>query len=80
MRVHSYIFKGDHNLYFRTVIRLDGSVPVKYGLRLNMDEKYSSVKTALSGLCGVSAHLLRLAEVTAAQIKVCILKFQVVMF
>jgi hypothetical protein len=45
-----------------------------------MDEKYSSVKTALSGLCGVSAHLLRLAEVTAAQIKVCILKFQVVMF
>jgi hypothetical protein len=37
-----------------------------------MDEKYSSVKSALSGLCGVPAHLLRLAEVTAAQIKVCI--------
>ncbi|XP_023716699.1 ubiquitin carboxyl-terminal hydrolase 32 isoform X2 [Cryptotermes secundus] len=51
------------------VIRLDGSVPVKYGLRLNMDEKYSSVKSALSSLCGVPAHLLRLAEVTAAQIK-----------
>ncbi|KAJ4445303.1 hypothetical protein ANN_07108 [Periplaneta americana] len=51
------------------VIRLDGSVPVKYGLRLNMDEKYSSVKSALSVLCGVPAHLLRLAEVTAAQIK-----------
>ncbi|PSN41510.1 hypothetical protein C0J52_07225 [Blattella germanica] len=44
------------------VIRLDGSVPVKYGLRLNMDEKYSSVKTALACLCGVPAHLLRLAE------------------
>jgi hypothetical protein len=55
-----------------TVIRLDGSIPVKYGLRLNMDEKYSSVKSALSNLCGVPAHLLRLAEVTAAQIKVCI--------
>ncbi|PNF24310.1 hypothetical protein B7P43_G11887, partial [Cryptotermes secundus] len=34
-----------------------------------MDEKYSSVKSALSSLCGVPAHLLRLAEVTAAQIK-----------
>jgi hypothetical protein len=51
---------------------LDGSVPVKYGLRLNMDEKYSSVKSALSSLCAVPAHLLRLAEVTAAQIKVCV--------
>ncbi|XP_046979817.1 ubiquitin carboxyl-terminal hydrolase 32 [Schistocerca americana] len=51
------------------VMRLDGSVPVKYGLRLNMDEKYSSIKAALSPLCGIPAHLLRLAEVTAAQIK-----------
>ncbi|XP_068086711.1 ubiquitin carboxyl-terminal hydrolase 32 [Anabrus simplex] len=51
------------------VIRLDGSVPIKYGLRLNMDEKYSSIKSALAPLCGVPAHLLRLAEVTAAQIK-----------
>jgi hypothetical protein len=37
-----------------------------------MDEKYISVKSALSGLCGVPPHLLRLAEVSAAQIKVCI--------
>lgn len=35
-----------------------------------MDEKYSSVKNALSYLCGIAAHLLRLAEVSAAQIKV----------
>jgi len=35
-----------------------------------MDEKYSSVKNALSCLCGIPAHLLRLAEVSAAQIKV----------
>jgi hypothetical protein len=35
-----------------------------------MDEKYSSVKNALSALCGIPAHLLRLAEVSAAQIKV----------
>ncbi|KAK7789457.1 hypothetical protein R5R35_012652 [Gryllus longicercus] len=51
------------------VIRLDGSVPVKYGLRLNMDEKYSAIKQALAPLCGVSAHLLRLAEIANSQIK-----------
>nr|CAD7570558.1 unnamed protein product [Timema californicum] len=52
------------------VIRLDGSIPVKYGLRLNVDEKYSSLKNALSPLCGKSPQLLKLAEVAAAQIKV----------
>nr|CAD7196013.1 unnamed protein product [Timema douglasi] len=51
------------------VIRLDGSIPVKYGLRLNVDEKYSSLKNALSPLCGKSPQLLKLAEVAAAQIK-----------
>ena len=40
-----------------------------------MDEKYSSVKNALSCLCGIPAHLLRLAEVSAAQIKVCVPEF-----
>lgn len=52
------------------VIRLDGSVPVKYGLRLNNDEKYGALKNALSSLCGIPPHLMKLAEVQNAVIKV----------
>ncbi|KAG8233419.1 hypothetical protein J437_LFUL013413, partial [Ladona fulva] len=51
------------------MVRLDGSMPIMYGLRLNMDEKYSAIKDHLSPLCGISAHNLRLAEVSGAQIK-----------
>ncbi|XP_034237598.1 ubiquitin carboxyl-terminal hydrolase 32 isoform X2 [Thrips palmi] len=57
-------------IYIQVIaIRLDGSVPVKYGLRLNMDEKYAQLKTQLSQLCDIPAHLLCLAEVNQAQIK-----------
>ena len=52
-----------------SVIKLDGSVPVKYGLRLNADDKYSALKSQLSHLCGTPAHLLKIAEVAQAQIK-----------
>lgn len=62
---------GIISVYLVTAIRLDGSVPVKYGLRLNMDEKYAHLKTQLSQLCDIPAHLLCLAEVNQAQIKVC---------
>eukprot|EP00061_Rhincodon_typus_P015795 g43682.t1 len=31
-----------------TVIKLDGSTPVRYGLRLNMDEKYTGLKKQLN--------------------------------
>ncbi|XP_046386606.1 ubiquitin carboxyl-terminal hydrolase 32 isoform X1 [Ischnura elegans] len=51
------------------VVRLDGSMPIMYGLRLNMDEKYSAIKEHLSPLCGIPAHRQRLAEVAGAQIK-----------
>ncbi|KAK6636372.1 hypothetical protein RUM43_010032 [Polyplax serrata] len=57
-------------LYFTvTVVKLDGSVPIKYGLRLNNDEKYGGLKTALSSLCGIPPHLIKLAEVQGALIK-----------
>lgn len=52
------------------VVKLDGSVPIKYGLRLNNDEKYGGLKTALSSLCGIPPHLIKLAEVQGALIKV----------
>ncbi|CAG9791664.1 unnamed protein product [Diatraea saccharalis] len=42
--------------YVRTQIRvilLDGSVPVKYGIRVNSDETYYDLKQKLSELCGL---------------------------
>ena len=53
-----------------SVIKLDGSVPVKYGVRINNDEKYGALKTELSNLCGIPSHLIKLAEVQNALIKV----------
>lgn len=52
------------------MIKLDGTVPIKYGLRMNADDKHSVVKTKLSSLSGISANNLKLAEIIGAQIKV----------
>lgn len=52
------------------VIKLDGTVPVKYGLRMNADDKHSVVKSKLSSLSGITANNLKLAEIIGAQIKV----------
>ena len=52
------------------VIRLDGSVPVKYGLRLPMDATYLLLKDRLAVLCKLSSDHLLLAEVSGAMIKV----------
>lgn len=52
------------------MIKLDGTVPVKYGLRMNADDKHSVVKFKLSSLSGIPANNLKLAEIIGAQIKV----------
>ncbi|XP_022537013.2 ubiquitin carboxyl-terminal hydrolase 32 [Astyanax mexicanus] len=51
------------------VIRLDGSTPVRYGLRLNVDEKYSGLKSLLSELCHLKAEQLLLVEIHLSCIK-----------
>lgn len=51
------------------VIRLDGSVPVKYGLRLNMDEKYRALKRELSSLTTVPAEQILLVEIVGPVVK-----------
>lgn len=61
------------NLFFKnhtTVNRLNGSVPVKYGLRLNMDEKYKALKRELSLLSGIPAEQLLLVEIQGPIVKV----------
>ncbi|XP_043115046.1 ubiquitin carboxyl-terminal hydrolase 32 isoform X1 [Puntigrus tetrazona] len=52
-----------------TVIKLDGSTPVRYGLRLNMDEKYMGLKKQLSELCFLKPEQILLAEVHTSNIK-----------
>uniref|UniRef100_A0A2R5LJ75 Ubiquitin carboxyl-terminal hydrolase 32 n=1 Tax=Ornithodoros turicata TaxID=34597 RepID=A0A2R5LJ75_9ACAR len=51
------------------VVRLDGSVPVRYGLQLNPEERYAAVKAQVSALCGLGTHQLMLTEVVGAVIK-----------
>ncbi|XP_043910495.1 ubiquitin carboxyl-terminal hydrolase 32 isoform X2 [Protopterus annectens] len=52
-----------------TVIKLDGSTPIRYGLRLNMDEKYTGLKKQLSDLCELKPEQILLAEVHSSNIK-----------
>ncbi|XP_050441466.1 ubiquitin carboxyl-terminal hydrolase 32 [Adelges cooleyi] len=58
------------------VIKLDGTVPVKYGLRMNADDKYSVVKSKLSSLSGIPYNNLKLTEIIGAQIKTIIIDEQ----
>ncbi|ELT99007.1 hypothetical protein CAPTEDRAFT_129894 [Capitella teleta] len=51
------------------VIRLNGSKPVRYGLRLNLDEKYSGLKQSLSELSGIPALQLLIVEIQGALVK-----------
>lgn len=51
------------------LLKLDGSVPWRYGLRLNHGDKYSSVKQQLSDLCHISPQQLLIAEVSNCVIK-----------
>lgn len=59
-----------HNPFWSAVIKLDGSTPVRYGLRLNMDEKYMGLKKQLSELCCLKPEQILLAEVHTSNIKV----------
>ena len=51
-------------------MRLDGSTPTKYGLRLNMEEKYRGLKQHLTELSGIPAPQLLLVEIFGALVKV----------
>uniref|UniRef100_A0A8C7II90 Ubiquitin carboxyl-terminal hydrolase 32 n=1 Tax=Oncorhynchus kisutch TaxID=8019 RepID=A0A8C7II90_ONCKI len=56
-------------LFLCPVTKLDGSCPVRYGLRLNADEKYTGLKRLLSELCCLNPEQILLAEVHASNIK-----------
>ena len=52
------------------VVRLNQPHAVKYGLCLNMDEKYRGLKKQLSLLCGVPAQRLLLVDVYGTLVRV----------
>ncbi|XP_066297333.1 ubiquitin carboxyl-terminal hydrolase 32-like isoform X2 [Branchiostoma lanceolatum] len=60
----------DNAMYVEvTVMKLDGSVPVRYGLRLNADEKNLVLKKQLGELCDIDVSQLLLLETFGATIK-----------
>lgn len=48
---------------------MDGSIPIKYGLRLNSDSKYFDFKKELSTLCGLEPNLMLVCELSNSQIR-----------
>lgn len=48
---------------------MNGSTPIKYGLRLNSEAKYLELKEQLYKLCGITSDRLLLAEVAYSQIR-----------
>ncbi|KAM8708672.1 hypothetical protein ACLKA7_015611 [Drosophila subpalustris] len=51
------------------VILLDGSVPIKYGLRLNSDCKYGDLKHKLATLCSLQPSFMLVCELWNSQIR-----------
>ncbi|XP_017089550.2 ubiquitin carboxyl-terminal hydrolase 32 isoform X2 [Drosophila bipectinata] len=51
------------------VILLDGSVPIKYGLRLNSECKYADLKHKLATLCNLQPSLMLVCELWNSQIR-----------
>lgn len=57
-------------LLLAVVVRLDGSQPVRYGLKLEVDDKYRALLMILSRLTGIKKSNLLLVEVFGAMIRV----------
>lgn len=53
-----------------SVIKLDGTVPTKYSLRLNADDTYLTIKQQLMQRCGIPSYLLKLVQISSSNIKV----------
>lgn len=48
---------------------MNGTTPIKYGLRLNSEAKYLELKEQLYKLCNIAPERLLLAEVAYSQIR-----------
>ena len=52
------------------MVSKDGAVPVRYGIRLNSDDKYSHARQPLSKLTSIPADLFLFVELSGAYVKV----------
>ena len=52
------------------VVRLDGSQPVRYGVKLEIDEKYRALRQSLADLTGIRKSNLLLVEMYGSMIRV----------
>ena len=59
-----------HNSFSPVVVRLDGSQPVRYGIKVEVDDKYRSLKQSLANLCGVPSSKLLLVEICGSVVRV----------
>jgi len=69
VRISLFVLINDSTFY-TSVIRQDGSVPIKYGLTLDMEAKYSELKPSLSQLCKIPPQNLLLVDIVQAQFRV----------
>lgn len=53
-----------------SVIKLNGTMPMKFSLRLNADDTYVTVKQQLSQRCSIPSYLLKLVQISGSNIKV----------
>ncbi len=51
------------------VMRQNGSVPIKYGLTMDMEARYSNIKPKLSNLCNIPASNLILVDIVQSQFR-----------
>lgn len=58
-----------YNISTFSVILLNGSVPIKYGLRLNPESKYIDLKHKLANLCILNPRLMLVCEISNSQIR-----------
>ena len=52
------------------MVLLDGSQPLRYGLKLELDDKYRQLKRALCDLCGLEPADILLVEVYSGVVRV----------
>jgi len=57
-------------VFLFSVIRQDGSVPLKYGLTLQSEARFSLIRVRLSRLCGIPQNSLILVDISQSQLKV----------
>ncbi|XP_055715986.1 ubiquitin carboxyl-terminal hydrolase 32 [Phlebotomus papatasi] len=62
--------------FLSSVIFLDGSVPIKYGLRLNSEAKYMELKMELSQICQLDPDLMLCCEILESQVRTILLDDQ----